>query len=197
MSSIIEKGKNITNAVMVLKETYKSINLLLDELDRVSKRSGYMSITPRFLRKRSDANFNGWLTSDFIKLYQWEDDPELPHLKSMKDGLIYGVEVDLDSEDYPTIGLNIYNFDLSNWTTHPSVSDYNLYWDPFRDDVHFNINTDEKELFYSSETKEKYISNYSYLKRSVSKVIPLLSISSSEDIKEKIFEGFKDVHFPN
>lgn len=195
MSSTNDKGNNITNAVKVLKETYKNLNLLFAELDRVGERSGYMSITPKFLRWRSDSSSDGWLTNDFIKLYQLKSDPDLPDIEGMKDGLIYGVEIDLDTYDYPTISLNIYEFDLSYWKYSPSVSDHWKYWDPFRYIDYFDI--DEKGMTSSSKTKEKYVSRYSGLQRSVSKSIPLLSVSSPENIKILIFDGFKTIQFNN
>jgi hypothetical protein len=194
MSSTDDKGNNITNAVKVLKETYKNLNLLFVELDRVGERSGYVSITPKFLRWQSDADCDGWLTNDFIKLYQLKSDPDLHHIEGMKDGLVYGIEVDLDTYEYPVIALNIYDFDLSAWK-NLSVSDHWKYWDPFRYIDYFDI--DEKGMTSSSKTKEKYVSRYSGLQRSISKSMPLLSISSPEDIKTLIFEGFKDVHFQN
>lgn len=62
-------GQNISNIVYVLRETFKNLNLLFSELDQIGEEEGFVSITPRFSRWRSDSDYEGWLTSNFIKFY--------------------------------------------------------------------------------------------------------------------------------
>lgn len=180
-------GQNISNAVYVLKETYKNLNLLFSELDRIGENEGFISITPRFLRWKSDSDYDGWLTSNFIKLYQVEKDSPLKHLQDVKDGFIYGIEVDLvGEENYPTISLTRYKFDYSGWNKTPAVSDHWIFWDPFRLEKFFDITQDNG--VWIRKTLEKAKSRYWGMQSAVSIEIPLVSITSPEDISIKIFQ---------
>lgn len=188
-------GHNITNAISVLKESYENINLLFTELDRVAEDEGFVSMIPRFLRWKSDSNHEGWLTSNFIKLYQLEKDPTLDKFPEMRDGYIFGIEVDLEGETYPTISLNRYEFDYSVWPRIPAISDHWVFWDPFRNDKHFNISEDNN--YWSSTPFEKSKQRYWGIQQAFSKDFPLLSITSSEDIKIKIFQELESAFNKN
>ncbi|TFD93645.1 hypothetical protein [Jeotgalibacillus sp. R-1-5s-1] len=184
-----EIGSNISNAVHVLQETYKNLNVLFSEMDRVGEEQGFISMTPRFLRWKSDSHSEGWLTSNFIKLYQKDDGIPLSHLPNMNNGDVFGIEVDLEgSENIPAISLVKYKFDYTSWTRTPSTSDHWVFWDPFRIDKFFKINKKDGQWF--SETNEKGKEKYWGLEKAVAIEIPLLEVNSPEDISEKIFEGF-------
>ncbi|HBI02431.1 MAG TPA: hypothetical protein DDY49_00180, partial [Paenibacillaceae bacterium] len=77
-------GANIRNAVKVLQQTYENINRLFNTMDTVGSEEGYLSITPRFLRWKSDVEPSGWFIKDFIKLYQRDEDPELDNDSGLK-----------------------------------------------------------------------------------------------------------------
>ena len=188
----IDTGGNISNAVFVLRETYKNLNLLFSELDRIGEKEGFVSITPKFLRWKSDSDNDGWLTSNFIKLYQLEKDDPLPNFENMRDGYIYGVEVDLEGEDnYPTISLAKYHFDFSEWSRTPGISDHWVFWGAFRLEKFFDIRKEER--VWTSKTAEKAKSRYWGLQSAVATDIPLVSINSSEEIKAKIFQAFENL----
>lgn len=190
--ALTDVGKNISNAVQVLKETYQNLNLLFSELDRIGEKEGYTSITPKFLRWKSDSDFDGWLTSNFIKLYQLEKGSPIPHLPNMNDGYVFGIEVDLVGEEYyPTISLIKYKFDFSNWTRTPAISDHWVFWDPFRAERFFEIKN-EKGL-WTSQTSEKAKTRYWGLEKAAAIEIPLVSISSPEDISTKVFQKFESL----
>ncbi|MEK4486920.1 hypothetical protein MHH81_15330 [Psychrobacillus sp. FSL H8-0484] len=179
-------GQNISNSIYVLKETYKNLNLLFSELDRIAEKEGFIPLTPKFLRWKSDSDYEGWLTSNFIKLYQEEKDSPLKHIQNLKDGFIYGIEVDLEGEDnYPTISLTRYQFDFSEWNRIPTISDHWIFWDPFRLDRFFEI-TKVNDV-WTSTTLEKSKIRYWGMQSAVSIEIPLVSITSPEDISTKIF----------
>ncbi|RHW43464.1 hypothetical protein D1B31_02045 [Neobacillus notoginsengisoli] len=185
-------GQNISNAVNVLRETYKNLNLLFSELDRIGEKEGFISITPRFLRWKSDSDYDGWLTTNFIKLYQVEKDPNLKHLPNLKDGFIYGIEVELEGEeDYPTISLTRYQFDYSQWQKTPAISDHWVFSDPFRVKKFFNISNDNG--IWTSKPLEKGRGRYWGIQCAVSMDIPLLAITSPEDISTNIFQKLENL----
>ena len=185
-------GQNISNAVYVLKETYKNINLLFSELDRIGEKEGFIPITPKFLRWKSDSDYDGWLTNNFIKLYQVEKDSPLKHLQNLKEGFIFGIEIDLiGEENYPTISLTRYHFDFSEWTRTPTISDHWVFWDPFRIEKFFEITKDNG--VWTSIPLEKTKSRYWGMKSAVSIEIPLVSITSPEDISMKIFQELENL----
>jgi hypothetical protein len=186
-----DMGQNISNAVYVLKETYKNLNLLFSELDRIGEKEGFISITPRFLRWKSDSDYDGWLTSNFIKLYQLEEDLPLNNVPNMRDGSIYGIEVDLRENEYPIISLIRYNFEYYGWTRMPAISYHKVFWDPFRVEKFFDI-TETNGLWISTPL-EKAKDRYLGMQNAVAREIPLLSITSPEDIKTKIFQELENL----
>lgn len=183
-------GQNISNAVYVLKETYKNLNLLFLELDRIGEKEGFIPITPKFLRWKSDSDYDGWLTSNFIKLYQLERDSPVNNITSIKDGYLYGIEVDLEENEYPIISLIRYKFDYSGWTKIPAISDHWVFWDPFRIEKFFKISEDNG--LWTSIPLEKAQSRYWGIQNAVAKVIPLLSITSPEAIRTQIFQELEN-----
>jgi hypothetical protein len=187
MSLLINKsnGENITSAVTVLKETYRSLNTLFQEMDRIAEDVGFTSLTPKFLRWKSDSDSNGWLTNNFIKLYQVEGNSVNPHLPELRDGDVFGVEVDLDGEEYPQIALTRYTFDYALWTRIPAISDHWVFYNPFRDDNSFEI--DESNGIWRSKPYAKSIKKYWGIQRAVSRSIPLLKVSSPDTVRTEIF----------
>ncbi|MGE7673154.1 hypothetical protein ACQKMV_06150 [Lysinibacillus sp. NPDC094403] len=185
-------GQNISNSIYVLKETYKNLNLLFSELDRIAEKEGFIPLTPKFLRWKSDSDYDGWLTNNFIKLYQVEKDVPLIHIQNLKDGFIYGIEVDLEGENnYPTISLTRYQFDFSEWNKIPTISDHWVFWDPFRVDKFFEITNING--VWTSTTLEKAKNRYWGMQSAVSIDIPLLSITSPDDISSKIFAELENL----
>ncbi|OIJ14286.1 hypothetical protein BKP37_08915 [Anaerobacillus alkalilacustris] len=184
-------GKNISTAVDVLRETYKNLHLLFSELDRIGEDEGFVPITPKFLRWKSDSAHEGWLTSNFIKLYQIENEHPLTNITDLKNGPIFGIEVDLGENEYPVIALIRYHFDYSYWTRLPNVSDHWVFWGPFRYDHLFKI--EETEDTWTSKSVEKTKLRYWGFEHAVAHYIPLLSITSSEDIKNKLFQQLKNI----
>lgn len=187
----IDKGENISNAVNVLKETYHHLTLLFAELDRICYEEGYTPITTqKFLRYKSDSNYHGWLTSDFIKLYLPDRDDKSKNHQDEDGTVIYGVEVELE-DDYPIISLLRYEFDKEQWDRSPAVSDYWMFHDPYYIDKFFTI-FEEDGIWYS-KTLDSAKEKYQGLQHVVSKNIPLVSVASTEDIQTKIFQELKNL----
>lgn len=67
MSSTNDFGENISLAVKVLRETYKNLNMLFNEMDIIGKEKGFISLHPKFLRWKSDSYEDGWI--NFLLVY--------------------------------------------------------------------------------------------------------------------------------
>ncbi|AIQ56197.1 hypothetical protein [Paenibacillus borealis] len=70
MSMSNNLGVNISVAVNVLRQTYKNLNLLFSEMDMIAEEMGFVPLSTRFLRWKSDNYEDGWLLNNFIKIYQ-------------------------------------------------------------------------------------------------------------------------------
>lgn len=189
MSLINDVGANISLSVKVLRDTYKNINLLFNEMDIIGKEQGFISLNPKFLRWKSDSYEDGWLLSNFIKVYQMEGDSAgNENVPDLKDGDVFVVEIDLEGEEeYPEITLSRFQYDLTKWERMPAISDHWLFHDPYRLENHFDI--EESEQIWSSKTKAKSIHRYWGLKRAIGKSVPLVSVCDSAAIKTHIFEA--------
>lgn len=191
-------GENIYTAFKVIENTYTNLAKFFSELDRVGADMGFISITPRFLRWKSDINPEGWLISSFIKLYQLKSDPFLEDDAEIRNGLIYGVEVLLGDEEnsdvqakIPQIFISKYEYDYiaGNWKRLPSVSEHwGFYW-PLRNLKDKFIQTNVNNVFIVnpiSNAKNEYWG----LEKVTFKKIPLMEVDSTGKIKERIFEQF-------
>ncbi|TMV47037.1 hypothetical protein FE783_24285 [Paenibacillus mesophilus] len=189
MSSTNDFGGNISLSVKVLRETYKNINLLFNEMDIIGKEHGFISLTPKFLRWKSDSYEDGWLLSNFIKVYQVEGDSAgNDNVPDLKDGDVFVVEIDLEGEeDYPEISISRFQYDLTKWERMPSIADHWLFHDPYRLENHFTI--EETDQVWRCRTKTKSINRYWGLKQAIGKAFPLFTVCDSEAIKSHIFEA--------
>jgi hypothetical protein len=62
-----DPGENIKNAFDVVVRTYEALNKLFPALDSAAREEGFVSITPNFLRWRSDTDYSGWLLLELHK----------------------------------------------------------------------------------------------------------------------------------
>ncbi|PLR79794.1 hypothetical protein CVD25_22835 [Bacillus canaveralius] len=182
-----ELGENISTAVNILRKTYENLNLLFSEMDVIAEKEGFVSLTPKFLRWKSDSATNGWLTSNFIKLYQIENQTSILNLPEVREGYVYCVEVDLESDKgYPVISLAKLSYDFSQWTRVPSVSDHWIFNDIFHNYNNFII--DEKDSVWTSKPNKKSVKKYWGLQSAIGMGYPLVHVSSSESIRTEIFD---------
>jgi len=179
-------GENITTAVSVLKETYKNLSFLFSEMDRIAIETNFTVLTPKFLRLKSDSNYDGGLTTNFIKLYR-DNNSELQ--------IVYGIEVDLEEIDdqfqFPTISVTKFNFVESLWSDRLSINDHWVFYDPFREQEYFDIT--EEEGIFRSLTQPKSLKRYMDLQSAVARSIPLVSIQSPEDIRNVVFPTMRNL----
>lgn len=186
MSVTINRGENITTAIEIVRKTYENLDVLFTEMDRIGKEEGYITLTPRFLRWKSDFDSDGWMTRNFIKLYQAKSDPTTEKVTDLRTGSLFGIEVDLEREEYPTISLIRYTYDYSTWTRMPGVSDHWLFYNPFRETNLFEIV--QKDDMWTSIPLEKTKKRYWGIQRAVAIDIPLIDITSPELIRTEIFQ---------
>lgn len=192
MSIKIDQGQNISTAVNVLLETYKHLNLLFTEMDALASEEGFIPLTPKFLRWKSDTSFEGWLTSNFIKLYQIESHAAVAHLSDLNEGDLFIVEIDLNSEEgYPEITLGRLSYDYHQWTRMPAVSDHWIFWDIFRNENHFQIS--EENGRWESQPYKKSVKKYWGIQEAVGITLPLVEVTSSETIRRNIFQNLKQI----
>jgi hypothetical protein len=188
MSLTNDLGGNISLSVNVLRETYKNLNLLLGEMDMIGKELGFIPLTSKFLRWKSDSYEDGWLLSNFIKVYQLDGatagNEQVPDLK---DGAVFVVEIDLEGqEEYPEITLSRFQYDLSQWERMPAISDHWLFHNPYRLENHFVIECVDD--IWSSKPNEKSSKKYWGLQQAIGKSIPLTTVCDSESIRTQIFQ---------
>jgi hypothetical protein len=194
MSIVQTKGESIIKATNLLKETYTNLNILFQELDRVGEEEGYVTITPRFMRYKSDTDVTGWLTTNFIKLYVKA--PVVPDsIEDIRDLAWYGVMVDLtddDEEEFPILSIIRYQFDQSHWNRLPAVSDHWTFWSPFYDGEFEITHEGNKWAVMANGKGKKKHSGFEKLK---AVDILLFDVKSPEDVRVKIFGEFEKLVF--
>ena len=198
-------GQNIATAVKVLYKTYEHLNRMFSEMDRIAMEEGFVSLTPKFLRWKSDAWTNGWLLSNFIKLYQRSSDPvfgtghssQVIQEAELRDGAVYGIEVDLDDVDefsYPVLTVFKNEYDFSEWNRMPQVSDHSIFYYPIHDNDCFSYTCDEdKDNLWHAVANEKGKKKYWGIQQAHQLQIPLTSITNIETIRIEIFERFRNL----
>lgn len=194
MSTIETKGESIVQATKILRETYKNLNILFQELDRIGEEEGYVTITPRYMRYKSDTDTTGWLTTNFIKLYvKSEKVPE--SIDDIRDLAWYGVMVDLTDDahqEIPVVSVIRYQFDQSYWKRLPVVTDHWTFWSPFNEGE-YEIGGDDKGWTIDSNGKGK--KKHSGFEKLVATDVPLFELKNPEDVRMKIFREFEKLNF--
>lgn len=194
MSTVQTKGESIVQATKILRETYKNLSVLFQELDRVGEEEGYVTINPRFMRYKSDNDTTGWLTTNFIKLYvKSEVIPE--YIEDIRELPWYGVMVDLTDDfdvEFPIVSVIKYQFNQSYWNRLPSVSDHWTFWSPFSGGE-FSISGDDNE--WKVDSNNKAMKRHSGFEKLVAKDIPLFDLKAPDDLREKIFGEFEKLSF--
>ncbi|OMD93547.1 hypothetical protein [Paenibacillus odorifer] len=193
MSITNELGSNISLAVEVLRETYKNLNLLFSEMDMIGKDLGFVPLTARFLRWKSDSYEDGWLLTNFIKIYQLDGaSASNEHVPDLKEGAVYVVEIELAGDDgYPEITLSRFHYDLSRWERMPAISDHWLFNHPYRIENHFDIECVDD--IWRSNVKEKSSKKYWGFKKAIGKTNPLVTVNDAESIRVGIFQQLLDL----
>ena len=181
-------SENIKNAFNVVLNTYKNVDKLIKYCDLIAKDCGYEIATDRFLRYKSDSNYEGWLINGFVKLYQHKDDELLEN--EWKDGPIFLMEINFG--DIPTVYLSRFEYEnIRAWSKGVSPASYWRFTNAIDcEDCGFTVNDIESMPGYfiskpESSIKEKYWDVESVIYTN----IDLLEIDS-DNVKEKIFKEF-------
>ena len=181
-------GENIRNAFEVVLKTYKNVDKLMKYCDLISNDKGYESVTNKFLRYKSDSNYEGWLINSFTKLYQYKEDITLEN--EWRNGPVFVMEINF--EDVPTVYLSKFEYkDISNWGKGTSPGHYYGFTEPI--DCADN-GFDEEPIegmngYFISKPRVDILDKYWGVERVFYTKIDLLEIDS-DNLSEKIFGKF-------
>lgn len=184
-------GENIHNALIVMDKTYENIDKLMNYCRTISENeTNYTSATSKFLRYKSDNDYNGWMIKNFIMLFQYKSDRKLKN--GWHNGPIFAMEINLEDEEVPKIFLTKFEYEsINSWD--PGLSPANhwaFYWPLRRDDsMDYEEFPDYVKGTPKPSMEEKIAKDYYGLKRVIYKDVLLTDISS-ENVKDLIFGNF-------
>lgn len=191
--------RNILNAFQVVYRTYQSVDKMFAELDEVCLRSGYVVLTPRFMRWKSDMHPGGWLVGSFIKLYQRKEDPRLRKGQELRNGPIFGVEVSLLNTQGPLESLDMlvakYEYEddyFRTWDRAPSVAEHWGFYHPLRDAKRFQL-SEANGVWKSVPADDAVKDEFWGLRQARFVRRPLLDITGKEQIREQIVIRFAEL----
>lgn len=154
-------SENIKNAFEVVEDTYKNIDKLMKYCDTIADNNNYLCMNDKFLRYKSDKEYSGWFTREFIKLYQNKCDNTLEN--EWLEGPIYGFEINFHST--PKLNIFVFKYDgISNWSKGVSPASSWIFSNPMRTDITDRFIIEKiksKENYFLSKpinktVKEKY-----------------------------------------
>lgn len=195
--NIQELSKNIKNAFEVVDKTFDNIFKLYVSIDDELMKDGYTSITPKFLRSRSDVNPESINIKDLIKLYQNKNDKIQKKNDELKEGPIFSIETSIldDFVEQPTIIISKYIYDFirpdHQWETSPKVSDWWGFYDPIREKEYLK---DKVKNFEYIEIPRNVQERYWHLQKIYFKKIPLVEVKDVDDIKIKIIQPINELY---
>ncbi len=191
----VDAGVNIQNALAVVATTYQNIRKFLSELTATADGEGFTPIVDHFLRWRSDRDCEGWLTWNFILLFQRTEDPAHDHVTQLRQGDIYGVDVFLDTDTVPALYLSRFHFDrpVGTWDKAPRVAHHWRFSNPLRHRKHFRITEGSDGIFTSVPTSQKWKEKYWDLENVVFTRRDLLSVSDRSKVREVVFQSLKNL----
>lgn len=186
-------GQNIAQAMRVVLQTYHNLAKFFEELDRLAGEEGYVTITPRFLRRRSDVDPAGWLTKGFIKLYQAAEDPlvDSEGEGTMRNGCLFGVRITLAEEEVPKVAICRYEYE-NPWKSQPSVSEYWGFSQPLYNKSLMKIKEQDGYII-STPVDKKAAAAYWGLQRVICKMTDLVPIHSEDAIRTVILKEFHNL----
>ncbi|MDQ2086223.1 hypothetical protein RBH29_07245 [Herbivorax sp. ANBcel31] len=183
-------SENIKNAFNVVRKTYENADKLMKYCDSISNECGYDIVTNKFLRYKSDSDYEGWFIDRFVKLYQQKADKVLEN--DWRDGPIYAVE--LNFEDMPIVYISKFEYeDITTWSRGAiSPASYWVFSDLIdcTDNEFEEKNLNKQDKYFVSVPKNNNVKNsYWGIKRSVYTNYDL-KILNSNNIMQKVFSEF-------
>jgi hypothetical protein len=125
----MNSAENINNAFTVVRKTYENIKELFKYLQgETAKRGDYELVAPasKFLRWKSDVDYNAWLTNVFILPFQKKSVERLEN--GWRNDAVYTLEVNLHDFDEPKIALTRFEYDnIEEWSRYSQYDYEKLY----------------------------------------------------------------------
>lgn len=188
-------GENIRNSIQVLYKTYESVSKMMEQCKAIAEDSGYIHMSDKFLRWKSDSNSDGWLLNSFILVFQRISDPECESGNHWRNAPVYTMEICLgiksDPDRLPELLMSKFEYrNIGDWAEGCSPADH---WG-FHQPVHqgrakqFSVRQEEDFSIYipnSSKVSETYWD----LERVVSVTSPLISVTSA-NLQDVVFGTF-------
>lgn len=191
----MNSSENIANAVQVLYKTYENVQKLMDHCRDISSKNGYTAMIPKFLRWKSDNDYDGWLLNDFILLFQKKSDIFCDN--QWYDGPVYVMEIklgDIDDASFKsTIYLSKFTYnDIKSWSPGCSVANHWVFYKPLRSSEG-PFETKNNGKYAISKPRDQKTSDYYWgLKYVITQSFELTSINVN-NVKEKIFGAFDEL----
>ncbi|MCG6146594.1 hypothetical protein [Leptospira bandrabouensis] len=182
-----ETEENIMNAFEVVEKTYHNSLKLLNEIEDKLTTSEFISITPnKYLRYRSDVDFSGIIIKSLIKLFQKQNDPVHIKNENLRNGPIFGIEINFGNYAVPKLIISSYIFSNieDSFSYLPSLAEHWLYFNSIHNKDTFEfLNELGSNRIISIPRTPKISKTYWNLKKAIFTELDLLNISSSEDLK--------------
>lgn len=179
---------NIAKAFEIIDKTYENVEKLMKYCDSIAEDNGYISMSDRFLRYKSDKDYEGWMTRIFVKLYQRQDD--MPLENEWLDGPVYAMFIRFYDE--AAVYVSKYDYkSIESWNKGASPSDFWGFTWPIEDEVEFtrSLATEDETVSVSMPTGERVSSKYWGLQCVKTMRHELMDINK-DNVSELIFKGF-------
>lgn len=185
----MSSSENIRKAFEIVVKTYENVDKLMKYCDVASEDLGYIALHQRFLRYKSDVEPLGWLTSEFIKVYQHKEGRALDN--SFYDGPVYVMEINFDDGPFIYVSKLEYE-DISTWDAKLRPGDYWGFSNPIcEDNENFKVGKleDEGNLFESVPKNQAVKDEYWGFERAVF-IKHDLTVVRRGNIQDIIFDTF-------
>jgi hypothetical protein len=149
----------------------------------------------RFLRWRSDQQWEGWLIWSFIVLFQKKDEPDHGSVAGLRQGSVYCVEVSFEMESTPALYLSRFDYDpvdLSDWTGLPAVTDHWAYFHPVRPSAGFLVTKHSEQVSISCPDARNKARYWGLDKVVFTKKEPV-SVDDQAKIRSLVLQCLKDL----
>lgn len=188
-------GENIRNSLQVLYRTYENISKMMEQCKSIAEDNGYLLMTDKFLRWKSDSNSDGWLLNSFILLFQRSSDPECTSGNHWRNGPVYTMEICLglksDLEALPEVLLSKFEYrNIMGWSEGCSPAHHWAFHQPVHPERNKLFIMQQKGDFFASiPVNEKVSDTYWGLSQAIFSTVPLTDIKSS-NLHDMIFGTF-------
>lgn len=189
----MNSSENIRNSLKVIYKTYENVEKLMEYCKTISaEKTDYISSAPKFLRRKSDNDTEGWLLNDFILLFQNKNNEECESSNGWRNGPLYVLEICLGekrSDNIPLLYISKFEYyNINEWREGCSPANHWAFYYPLRNEDYMQI-ASKGDYKVATPNGEKSSRTYWGLNKVTSTSIPLHEITS-ENLQEKIFGEF-------